>query len=255
MGRVELGCGLISIGREWGTTPEIPSETAALSFLQAAYDSGIRFFDTAPSYGLSEQRLGLFLKSLTAEQCKEVRVATKFGEHWDAEKQTGYVDHSLDALKRSFDRSQKLLGEIAVLQLHKTTPELLTNPDVIQAFEYAQSHGVSKIGVSVSDVESAAAAITDRRLGVIQLPYNQASAQFEHYVAVARDSDKELLINRPFQMGSVTSEVQTPEEKQATMIEAFRFILQEDFNGVILSGTSNPEHLRENIAAFEAANQ
>lgn len=255
MGRVEFGCGLISIGRPWGTTPEVPSEAAAINFLQNAYDLGVRFFDTAPSYGLSEQRLGVFLKTLTAEQRKEVRVATKFGEHWDSQKQAAYADHSLDALKRSFDRSRELLGEIAILQLHKTTPELLTDPDVSQAFDYALASGVPKIGVSVSDVQSAAIAITAKRLSVIQLPYNQASEQFKHYVAVARSSDKELLINRPLQMGSLTAEVQSVEEKQARVVDAFRFILQEDFDGVILTGTSNIEHLKENMAAFEAAKQ
>lgn len=255
MGRVELGCGLISIGRQWGTTPEIPSEADAINFLQSAYDQGIRFFDTAPSYGLSELRLGAFLRTLTEEQRKGVQVATKFGEHWDAQKQTAYTNHSLDALKRSFDRSRELLGKIAILQLHKTTPELLASPEVQSAFDYVQASGAVKIGASVSDVPSAAIAITDERVDVVQLPYNQASEQFKHYVAAARSGNKELLINRPLQMGSLTAETQSADEKQTRVVDAFRFILQEDFDGVILTGTSNTKHLRENMAAFEMASQ
>jgi aryl-alcohol dehydrogenase-like predicted oxidoreductase len=255
VGRTELGCGLIAIGRQWGTTPEVPSEAEAINFLHSAYDLGIRFFDTAPSYGLSEQRLGLFLESLTDEQRKEVRVATKFGEHWDEERQAPYTDHSFEALKSSFDRSRRLLGEIAILQLHKTTPELLSDPDVQHAFAYARSRGVAKIGASISDPESAAVALADKRFNVIQLPYNAVSSQFQDYVAAAPRNDKELIINRPLQMGSLTTNTQSSEEKRARVVEAFRFILQEDFDGVILTGTSNVEHLEENLAAFERAKQ
>ena len=71
MSSIELGCGLIAIGRPWGTTAEVPSEAEAIDFLQFAYDSGIRFFDTAPSYGLSEERLGHFLDLLTPQQRAE----------------------------------------------------------------------------------------------------------------------------------------------------------------------------------------
>ncbi len=92
-------------------------------------------------------------------------------------------------------------------------------------------------------------AIEDERFNVVQLPYNHASAQFQECVRSARAHSKELLINRPFQMGQVATREQ-PSDKQTAAVEAFRFILQEDFEGVVLTGTSNVEHLRENIAAF-----
>lgn len=255
MSSTELGCGLIAIGRQWGTTPEVPSVKEAVAFLQGAYDLGIRFFDTAPSYGLSEERLGVFLRSLAPEQRNQVRVATKFGEHWDAQDQTAYVDHSLDALKRSFDRSYRHLGKISVLQLHKTTPALLQSPIVAEAFDYASTSGVEQIGVSVSDPASAELALADERFGVMQLPYNQANTRFYNTVVSAREHGKELLINRPLQMGDITTPAQDSEGKREAIVSAFRFILQEDFNGTVLTGTANIEHLRENIAAFTAAKQ
>lgn len=252
MSNVELGSGLIAIGRQWGTTPEVPSESDALRFLEAAYQLGIRFFDTAPSYGLSEERLGKFLQNLTPNQRREVVVATKFGEHWDAGKQEAYTDHSLEALRRSLDQSMHHLGQVAILQLHKTTPELLDDPDVIQAFAYAQELGIGRRGVSVSDLLSAARAMEDQRYEAIQLPYNQSSLQFQPFVRQATEHDKFLLINRPFQMGHVTAETATI-DKQLAAANAFHFILQEEFDGVILTGTSNIAHLQENIAAFEVA--
>jgi len=246
---VELGCGLIAIGREWGTTPSVPDESNALRFLEAAYELGVRFFDTAPSYGLSEQRLGLFLSHLTPSERKGVRVATKFGERWDATTNTAYTDHSVDSLKRSLDRSLQLVGSIAVLQLHKTTPELLESDEISEAFDYAKRTGVGAFGASVSDVASADKALHDGRLSFVQLPYNLMSTQFEPVVKDSLTAGKQLIINRPLLMGEATAHVEQ-EEKDAAIDSAFTFILQEDFKGVVLTGTANVNHLHENWQAF-----
>lgn len=252
MSSVELGCGLVAIGRPWGTTAKVPSETDAIDFLQSAYDSGIRFFDTAPSYGLSEERLGHFLDTLTPQQRTEVIVATKFGEHWDKSQEAPYTDHSLEALKRSLDNSKRLLGQIAILQLHKATPELLNDSDIHEALDYAMELGIPKLGVSVSDPATAEAAIADPKFSVLQLPYNASSPIFQEVIHHAEAAGKELLINRPFQMGRISAN-STPDNKRQLAIDAFRFILQEDFNGVVLTGTSNSHHLQENIEAFNKA--
>src|SRR5690606_12761778 len=129
-------------------------------------------FDTAPSYGLSEERLGHFLDLLTPQQRAEVTVATKFGEHWDKAQGVPYSDHSLDVLKQSLDSSMRLLGHVAILQLHKTTPELLDDSDVHKALDYAVELGIPKLGVSVSDPLTAKAAIANSKFSVLQLPYN-----------------------------------------------------------------------------------
>jgi len=79
--RVQLGLGLISIGRTWGARPvPVPGEAEALAFLEGAYELGIRLFDTSPSYGDSEVKLGRFLTGLSREERAQVSVATKFGE-------------------------------------------------------------------------------------------------------------------------------------------------------------------------------
>ena len=62
---VQLGLGLIGIGKRWGHAGgEVPSEKDALSLLEFAVELGIRYLDSAPSYGVCEERLGKFLASL-----------------------------------------------------------------------------------------------------------------------------------------------------------------------------------------------
>ena len=79
--RQQLGLGLIGIGREWGAEDRtVASEAQANELLRQALALNIGFFDTAPSYGASEARLGWFLSELSSEVRAGLRVATKFGE-------------------------------------------------------------------------------------------------------------------------------------------------------------------------------
>jgi aryl-alcohol dehydrogenase-like predicted oxidoreductase len=250
-GHVELGCGLIAIGRPWGTTPEVPSKTDALLFLDEAFDAGVRYFDTAPSYGLSEERLGEFLSSISDKDREEIFVSTKCGESWDSVTGAGLVDHSKEALITSIERSLGLLGNIALLQIHKANLDVLRDEAVNDAIEFARRQGIAHIGASASDVETADAIITDPRFDYLQVPYNAASPQFQEPIERSRANGMRVLTNRPFQMGALSAE-QTGDRRQAA-VDAFKYILEADFDGVILTGTSNPEHLAQNLAAFREA--
>lgn len=246
---VEFGLGLIGIGRPWGfANPEVPGESQATALLEKAFALGVRYFDTAPSYGSSEHRLGRFLAALTPAERSTVRIATKFGEHWDGAKAEPFVDHSFDALKRSLDESVARLGRIDFLQLHKTTPQVLASRDLARAWEYAASLGIPAIGASVSDPESASLAIAAEAYGILQIPYNATQPTFAGVLDRAAARGMKLAINRPFGMGRMLYE-----NRELTKAAAFGFILEKRFDGVILSGTKSPEHLQENWDAFGQA--
>ena len=247
---VELGCGLVAIGRTWGTTPEVPSDEAAAAFLEAAYQLGIRYLDTAPSYGSSEERLGASLATLDAEQRDLMFVATKVGERWDEDAQAAVVDHTEDGMKRSIDQSLRRLGTISLLQLHKSSPALLQSDALDHALEYARNQGIASFGASVSDLETALLAIDDGRFASVQFPYNVDSPQFREAIERAIAQGVDVVINRPFRMGKVPAEAG---DKTTAMVEAFRFILTALPEGTILTGTSNAAHLRENLEAFHQA--
>jgi aryl-alcohol dehydrogenase-like predicted oxidoreductase len=246
---VEFGLGLIGIGKPWGfANALVPDERHARTLLERAFTLGVRYFDTAPSYGVSEERLGRFLGALTAGERGAVRIATKFGEHWDAAKAEPFVDHSFEALKRSLDGSVGRLSRIDFLQLHKTTPEVLRSADLARAWEYAAGLGITAIGASVSDVESAGLAIAERAYGILQFPYNAVQQTFAGALEGAAARGMKVAINRPFGMGRMLYE-----NRELSKADAFGFILEKRFEGVILSGTKSAEHLEENVRAFEEA--
>ena len=237
-----LGLGLIGIGKPWGHAPKpVPSENEARSLLEFAFELGIRYFDTAPSYGdgLSEERLGRYAKALAPEQRRLLTIATKMGEHWDAAAGEPYADHSYDALRRSLDRSMERLGKIDVLQLHKTTPAALTSDQVARAWDYASSLGINRVGPSASDLASARMALEDRRFSMMQVPYNSANPAFGPVLDAAGEQGIAMVVNRPFAMGVLAG------ERRA----AFQFVLARK-PAIILTGTVSKEHLRENWQAF-----
>ena len=237
----QLGLGLIGIGKPWGHAPKpVPSDREAHALLEYAFDLGIRYFDTAPSYGdgVSEIRLGRFAKSLAAE----VTIATKMGEHWDAAANEPYADHAYDALRRSLDRSIDRLGRIDILQLHKTTPAALASDDVSRAWEYARSLGITRIGPSASDLESARCALADPRFSVLQVPYNSTNTTFADIFDAAATRGIHAVVNRPLAMGALAT---------AGNRAAFDFVRARR-PAVILTGTISPAHLRANCEAFLA---
>jgi len=124
-----LGLGCAAIGNLYASVPG----TVARDTLAAAWQAGIRYFDTAPYYGhgLSESRLGAFLPDIDISQAV---ISTKVGRSLqpvaaDAVPDHGFVDplpyrpcfdYSSDAILRQVDGSGKRLGldRFGMLLLH-----------------------------------------------------------------------------------------------------------------------------------------
>lgn len=107
-------------------TPLVSVRATELLILRA-YELGVRFFDTAPSYGdgEAERRLGAALRRLHRWQCI---VSTKAGV-FSGNGRNRVRDFSPGAIKRSLDESMKRLGlhTVDFLFLHGPAPSELTD--------------------------------------------------------------------------------------------------------------------------------
>ena len=123
----ELGMGTAPLG---GWPIEVNSDQA-FKTIDAAWNKGIRYFDTAPMYGsgMAEERLGKYLKD---KNRKEFAIATKIGrlviysekgsqkfKGQDPHRDTDF-DFSYDGAMRSIEESLKRLqlDSVDILQLH-----------------------------------------------------------------------------------------------------------------------------------------
>lgn len=109
------------------------SDEDAFACIKTAFDSGIRYFDTAPQYGLgiSERRLGAALKAIGS---KDVVISTKVGrllidcppdqvtpENFiDVPQKRILFDYSYDGVMRSYEASLRRLSvdRINILLVH-----------------------------------------------------------------------------------------------------------------------------------------
>jgi D-threo-aldose 1-dehydrogenase len=115
-----FGFGSAHIGELYGPV----EESVARETLQAAWDGGIRYFDTAPWYGrgLSEHRLGSFLRTQPRE---EFQISTKVGRtlhrppdpaQFDRSPWVGGLnfevkfDYSRDGILRSYEQALQRLA-------------------------------------------------------------------------------------------------------------------------------------------------
>ncbi len=115
-----LGFGTVHIAELYSKVPEEESRAT----LQAAWDSGVRYFDTAPWYGLglAEHRLGGFLRTMPR---KEFQITTKVGrtlkrpadpDNFDRTPWTGGLnfevkfDYTYDGVMRSYEEALQRLA-------------------------------------------------------------------------------------------------------------------------------------------------
>lgn len=102
-----LGLGTVKIGRNEGVKYprgfDLPDDDAVMALLDAARALGINLLDTAPAYGLSEERLGKLLPGRREDWV----IVTKAGETF--ENGASRFDFSAGAIRASVERSLKRL--------------------------------------------------------------------------------------------------------------------------------------------------
>ncbi len=182
-----LGYGAANVGNLFRPL----DDEEAWAVLEEAWDSGIRYFDTAPHYGLglSERRLGAFLSTKPRE---EYVLSTKAGRLLRRNPHPGaggldtandfhvpddllrVWDFSEDGIRRSLEESRERLGisRIDILYLHD--PErhdlALALAEAIPALAALRAEGeVGAIGVGSMVSEALAAAVRGADLDIVMV--------------------------------------------------------------------------------------
>lgn len=198
----EIGFGSWAIGGSgYGPT----SDEESLDALQAAWAAGIRFFDTADTYGHghSEELLGRFLKE---KPRNEFVLATKCG--WDF--YHGGSRKNFDPVYLAFACTQSLkrlgLDSIDLYQLHNPNADLIRKGDALSALEELKRAGkIRFIGVSVHTEEEALAAIEDGRVDVLQVMFNVLDQRMAGKVFAESERTRTgILVREPLACGLLT---------------------------------------------------
>ena len=180
----ELGLGAAQFGNLYRET----TDEQAASAVAAAWDAGIRYFDTAPHYGLglSEQRLGTLLSAYPRGEylvsSKVGRILVDSPELAGRQDDEGFVvpastrrvwDFSRDGILRSIDASLTRTGldSLDIVYLHDPDDHLeQALGEGIQALIELRDQGVVKaVGAGMKQSEALAALIRTADVDLVML--------------------------------------------------------------------------------------
>jgi len=231
-----LGFGAFKIGRNEGTKYprgyDLPSEAQAAKLLNEVLDLGINLIDTAPAYGLSEERIGQAL----AHRRREFMLSSKAGETFE-NGQSAY-DFSREGTARSVQRSLRRLRTEAldILLIHSDGRdlEIQDNEQIVPAMlELKKSGLVRFIGLSGKTVEGARKAL--EWADVISVEYHPDDRTPEEVIALAGRKGVAVVVKKPLASGRLRAEAALP------------FILARPEVCSILAGSLDIAHIRENL--------
>ena len=165
----ELSLGTWQLGGVWGTGF---NHTSAQQILEAAYEEGVNFFDTADVYedGESEKALGAFMAKKGSSA--NIKVATKCGkrinpfinQNFNPKILRSHVEDSLKRLK---------VETIDLIQLHCPPTEVYYRPEIFGLFDRLKEEGkIQHLGVSVEKIEEGVKAIQFDNVTTVQIIYN-----------------------------------------------------------------------------------
>jgi len=192
-----VGLGTWQLGADWGEV----REDDALAVLDAAYEGGVRFFDTADVYGdgRSEQLIGRWLRSRGAE---DVTVATKMGRRADPHVPEAYT---LDAFRAWTDRSRENLGveTLDLVQLHCPPTPVFGRDETYDALDTIVAEGrVAAYGVSVETRAEALEAIARPHVATVQIICNMLRlAPLDDVLPAAREAGVGIIVRVPLASG------------------------------------------------------
>jgi len=260
----QLGYGSMGLRgpRTWGV--RVVSEEDADRFLNSVLDAGINFIDTAPDYGISEERIGRYIGSRRSE----FYLATKCGCAHTQHEDHIEIDHiwQREVIQRNIETSlQRLRTDyVDVFQFHGGDAETLQREGLIEMLTGFRDQGIIRfIGVS-SSLPHLPDLIDLDVFDTFQIPYSCLAPKHREWITRAAEAGAGIIIRGGIAHGGPEAEIQRPAlndiwtrakidevlpegMKRAELI--LRYTLSHPHCHTTIVGTCDPEHLAENLAA------
>jgi aryl-alcohol dehydrogenase-like predicted oxidoreductase len=279
-----IGLGMAAIGRPHyiNLRQEQPAEFSLEAFrqhgkkvLSEAYSQGIRYFDTAPGYGIAEQ---ILLEWLEENNPPDVEVATKWGYTYTANFDAGaeiheVKEHSLSKLLEQWEVSKQFIPCLATYQVHSATLEsgVLENKEVLDQLgklkeEYNIRMGITTSGANQKEIIEKALKIKrnkQRLFDVYQVTYNIFDQSLAATICLLNAQNIRVVIKEAMANGRLIPRdsyrhyaklyqvVKTLSEKYSVGPDAIaiRFIMDSIRPFMVLSGASHINHVKQNLSA------
>jgi aryl-alcohol dehydrogenase-like predicted oxidoreductase len=231
-----LGFGAFKIGRNQGIKYaqgyDLPAMPQVQQLIDGLLQMGVNYLDTAPAYGLSEERLGATLPASR----EGVVVSTKVGETF--EQGVSHFDFSEAGVQASVRRSLNRLkcSALDVVFIHSNGQDMsiLEQTPVVATLQQLKAQGLIRaIGFSGKTVEGAHASL--RWADVLMVEYHLEDRSHEDVIAQAASQGVGVVVKKGLASGRLPAE------------QAIEFILANPGVSSLIIGGLNLNHIRSNV--------
>lgn len=238
-----IGLGTVKFGRnqqvKYPKPFDLPSDHDILELLACAKDLGINLLDTAPAYGISEERLGKLLQ----RQRHDWVICTKVGEefidglsHFDFS--TKHVQHSVE---RSLMRLNTDFLDLVLVHSNGDDKKIIEENAIFDTLNTLKTAGkIRAFGMSTKTIEGGILAVDHS--DVVMVTYNPIETAEQAVIAHAHKKNKGVFIKKALASGHL-QKITGDDPVQTAM----SFIFKEPGVSSVILGTLNKEHLSNNI--------
>jgi len=236
-----LAFGAFKIGRNintrYGYAYELPDEDAAARLFQRVLDLGINIIDTAPAYGLSEERIGKAL----AHRRQDYFISTKVGEQFRDGQST--FDFSAAAVTQSIHDSLRRLRtdhlDFVFIHSNGDDQRIMNETDCAATLQSLRDQGLIRhIGLSGKTVSGAMQALL--WASVLMVTYNPGDTSHESLIAEAARKNIGIFVKKGLASGHMAPD------------EAIPWILKNRDVTTLVIGTLKEEHIAANVRIASA---
>jgi aryl-alcohol dehydrogenase-like predicted oxidoreductase len=263
----QLGYGSMGLRgpKTWGV--RVVGEEDADKFLNTVLDAGINFVDTAPDYGISEERIGRYISS----RRNEFYLATKCGCAYTQHEDHIEIAHvwKKDVLQRNIETSLERMQTdyVDLLQFHGGDAHTLQQEGLIGQLMNFREQGMIRFIGSSSSLPHLPDLIDLGVFDTFQIPYSCLAPEHHDLITRAAESGAGIIIRGGIAHGGPDAEIQRPalnDTWQQAALDGLlpegmsraelilRYTLSHPYCHTTIVGTCNGDHLRENLAAAEA---
>lgn len=238
-----LGLGTVKLGRDQGVKYpngfRIPDDAQARQLIGLAQDLGINLIDTAPAYGISEQRLGPLLQGLRNQWVIVSKVGEEFingQSHFDFS-----PEHTRLSVERSLKRLQTDRIDLVLVHSDGRDVDILRNSGVYETLAELKREGkILGYGLSGKTVEGGLLALDQGDCAMVTYNLNeQAERPVLDYAA---SHTKGILIKKALASGHACLK---PGEDPVRA--SFELLFAHPGVSAAIVGTINPQHLSDNV--------
>ncbi len=236
-----LGLGTVKLGRDqqvkYPYAFKIPDDQQVQHLLATAAELGINVIDTAPAYGHSEERLGKLLA-----QRQQWVIVSKVGEafengqsHFDfsAQKTRTTIENSLRKLKTDY-------LDVVLVHSDGNDQKIIEDEEVIDClFQLKQKGYIRAVGMSGKTTHGGL--WTVEHMDVVMATRNEQDHTDDAVLDRALELKKGVIIKKGLQSGHADRKA-----GGSGIATAIEYVFSHPAVSSLITGTINPDHLREN---------